>query len=274
MAGGYMPRALPPPPLQQQQQWLPGYVTPQGYVLLGSPQAPQVIPGAPLVYFTPLMPGAAEADAAARASQMVQQQASPYLQQQRQQQPPPPYLQQQQQHGGGQGFMQHRGAGGQQWQRHGAAPGTAPPRRTTLSPAGGDIGVRPQLQLSAEEPALLSSQACSSALVQQQQAAELVSAAGVVSSSDAPLSGSVYSWTLPVLPSTTNTTTTASRSLSGMSLPSAGSSHAMPGSSSSSNLQQHLRSSQPGTAAATVLEALQATMQQMQLRDSSHVRDL
>jgi hypothetical protein len=99
-------------------------------------------------------------------------------------------------------------------------------------------------------------------LLAAQQQAQQDAAAGAVS-------GSQYSWNLN--PGAGPSTTSASASMSLLSMPTMGlnSSASVPGSSNTS-LNAHIRPGQTGTVS---LDALQATMQHMSVRDC-HVRDL
>jgi len=244
--------------LQQQQAWLPGFITPQGYVVLGNAQG-QLLPGGPMVGGGDIDPG--------------------FQQQQQQQQYLPTASQ-----------WHHGGTAG----APAASSAAAAAAVAACMPMAGSTSGYNALHLDpALDPALMSSQlsvvpdeqvllsqtggvrggdsSSSFAMLQQQQQQhqqQRQQQDAAAAAAAAAVSGSGYSWSLnPVAPSTTS----ASVSMSVLSVPTVGlsSSASVPGSSN--NSLSHIK---PGQSGAPVsLDVLQATMQQMSMRDC-HVRDL
>lgn len=239
--------------LQQQQAWLPGFITPQGYVVLGNAQG-QLLPGGPMV--------GGDVD--------------------------PAFQQQQQQYLPTMGQWHHGGAAGAP---AASSAGAAAAVAACMPMAGSTSGYNALHLDPALDPALMSSQfsvvpdehvllsqtggvrgdssSSSFAVLQQQQQQHQQQRqqqdAAAAAAAAAAVSG--YSWINPVAPSTTS----ASVSMSVLSVPTVGlsSSASVPGSSN--NSLSHIK---PGQSGAPVsLDVLQATMQQMSMRDC-HVRDL
>jgi hypothetical protein len=248
MAPGGVAGNLPPlqpglMPSPVQQQWVPGYIMPQGYVMLGGGQhQAQMMPG------MPLMPAG---DFEAVGGQ--QQQYLPTT--------------------------------GQWWSPAGAAVSSAAMRAAAAAvcrPLGPEAAAQgrgfgalhldpslvssrqyqvvPDEQVLLGQPGGMAGEGSAGYLAAQQQAQQEAVAAAV--------SGSQYSWS--TMPAVGPSTTSASASMSGLSMPTAGlsSSASVPGSSN--NSLTHIRHGQGG---AVSLDVLQATMQQMSVRDC-HVRDL
>jgi hypothetical protein len=242
---------------QQQQGWVhPGYMVPQGYAMLGGAQG-QLYPF--------MQVGGAD--------QGQQQQQQQYV----------PTVRSQWQFGGGSPGLQLPGGP--------SAAAAAAVAAAVCAPMGGGAGGF-QASLQHPDPALMGSQyqmvpsdnqvllgqpagaaggdsssGYLAAQQQQQQAQQAQQDAAAAAAAASVMSGSQFSWNLK--PAAGPSTTSASASMSVLSMPTVGLSSTASVPGSSNNSLSHLRPGQAGTVPLDVLQA----MKHMSVRDC-HVRDL
>lgn len=230
----------------QQQGWMPGYITPQGYVMLGGAQG-QMYPGT--AYMQPQ-------GTDPTAGQFQQQQYLPTTRSQ--------FQAGYNAAGDAAGRQMPVGSAGMGAAAAGAAGGFAslPLDHALMGSQFQVVPADDQILLGQGRGMTADSSSSYHLAAQQQQAQQEAAAAA------AAVSGSQYSWSMN--PGAGPSTTSASVSMSLLSMPNVGlsSSASVPGSSN--NSLSHIR---PGQTGAVSLDVLQATMQHMSIRDC-HVRDL